>query len=350
MFSQNQINKKSQAEKAGYSGPIKKVTQNCYKAKKKSGEIIPDTKIEDRTHLNFVVHYNINGNATESIYYEADGMFDYKITNEYDSLDNLRKSTVASFFDQIKQTEFYTYDLTGNCIEYELKMFGDSLIASNNYEFDSNGYLIKEFNYRVKNVFGGIDVNSIETCNATMTYDKKGNMIEKHCRMNGELVGKFENLWVYDDKHQPIKRVRALREGNLYYEGTYSYPLDTLRRYDNIGNKTEENNGGEYVDTWVYDAKGNMIKENKGTNRISWKYDAQGNKIEEESTGYLFHRYLMQYDNNGNLIAEQHYNFSKKIYYKAIYEYDRHGNCTKKIEYKKNRPKKITIIKYEYYE
>ncbi len=58
IFGQNQIHNKSKALTAGYYGPIKQVSQNSYKAKKKAGKIIPDSKLLNKSQTNFKLILN----------------------------------------------------------------------------------------------------------------------------------------------------------------------------------------------------------------------------------------------------------------------------------------------------
>lgn len=118
-----------------------------------------------------------------------------------------------------------------------------------------------------------------------------------------------------------------------------------LTKYDENGNKLEENTRQEAIDegedvktTFKYDGKGYLIERNelyltsKSETKTSLKNDELGRMIEEKSSES--NKTTYKYDNNGYLIETAFWVITKgKIQSKYTYKYDIKGNLSEMSEY-----------------
>ncbi len=220
------------------------------------------------------------------------------------------------------------------------------------------------FTYKAIDQFGVIEkdemIREYLFQNFQVLYDEKGNMIEENrYKSDGSLDRK--SIYKYDKKGNVI-------EGNKY-ESDGSLDSKNIYKYDKKGNKIEENrykSDGSLDEkyTFKYDEKGNMIEENRCKSggsldkKYTYKYDNKGNMIEEnryKSDNRLESRNIYKYDDKGNMIEDDWtyilFNGEEKITKRSYtYEYDKHENWTKRIEFKDEFPKEITEREFEYYE
>jgi hypothetical protein len=207
----------------------------------------------------------------------------------------------------------YEYDSQGNLIrEIHYDVTNDQYGGNLEYEYDSQGNLIKDINYYNDN-------------HSVKEYDSMGNEIKFIVyNEDGSIAGEreYELEYVYDSKGNLAKCYEVSSKDNKYL--IYEY------EYDNLGNmiKKEFANNGALLYEYEYDSYGNMTKE------IDYKRDGSGDVSSEDTYEY-------EYDVNGNMIKE----ISKHITYKSDgstwgeheykyeYEYDAQGNLIKVKRY-----------------
>ena len=108
----------------------------------------------------------------------------------------------------------------------------------------------------------------------------------------------------------------------------------------------------------IYNEKGNKIEKNhyefdgRLDYKVTYKYDENGNKIEKndyDSDGSLDSKTTYKYDEKGNIIEINNYNSDGSLYSKHTYKYDEKGNIIEINNYNSDgRLKNTYTYKYEY--
>lgn len=178
----------------------------------------------------------------------------------------------------------HEYDVKGNLST--INVFNDDTgneIHTKEYEYDSNGYLIKE----VDNSAFPAGTHSWYA----YKYDANGNMIKKLWYHIGEGEIYYSNYYEYDAMNQPVHYHYEYEWG---LEGDESY----LNEYDsqqNLIKQTVEgstSNGNSYTKTYeyAYDDAGNCISKRETSDGYSseytYKYDSDGNLVKETYKWY----------------------------------------------------------------
>lgn len=182
-------------------------------------------------------------------------------------------------------------------------------------------------------------------------YDDKGSTTqEDRYDADGTLTHKTAFSYTYDSKGKVTERIRTA-DGRSY---TYT------SKYDDKGNIIEWDADGKPESAYKYDGNGKVIevayyKADGGADwRYTYTYDSNGNKYEEtwyQSGTKFVMKYLWKYDDKGNVVGcvwVDSKNKSRKQF-QWSYEYDKHGNWTKQIEYRKDKPVFVTERQLAYF-
>lgn len=87
--------------------------------------------------------YDKDGNITESASYQADGTVSSRMTFEYDKNGNCIKDTAYGEDGKVSVYSVSTFSDDNRLIREDSYTGSDELIATNEYEYDENGYLCK---------------------------------------------------------------------------------------------------------------------------------------------------------------------------------------------------------------
>ena len=271
-------------------------------------------KPADKGHRSAVFKYDMRGNVTEIVNYNAEGKIVSFVVYQYDNRDN--------------RTNYERYDGNRQTLKYSQKSI-----------FDANGNKIRE---------NGFDGN--DQYNNTFKYDANGRLTEISYVTNNSLTEKRQfNYWGnrteilvynasntltfkqennYNDKGSLLSEVRTNVQGSV---------LHSLNmQYNNIGSLLQEikklaNDKLDYQKMYYYD------KDNRPTKEETINLD--GSK-------FVSHEY--QYNNLGYLIYKalrRNERATEPSTYK--YTYDAKGVCTEMEVYLSNY-KFRTLQKYIY--
>ena len=87
--------------------------------------------------------YDADGNITESASYEADGTVSSRMTFEYDKNGNCTKDTAYNEDGSVSVYSVSKYSDDNKLLREDSYTGNDELIATNEYEYDANGYISK---------------------------------------------------------------------------------------------------------------------------------------------------------------------------------------------------------------
>lgn len=174
-------------------------------------------------------------------------------------------------------TAEYEYDADGNCIEIRVYRKDGQKIHTYSYEYDSNGYLVKEV--------GDSEYSHGSHYTHIYEYDENGNMTLKLWYQNltgtGDVYSKHS--YEYDEHNQLISETTW-----------YEWDIERTTVYEN-----------------EYDSNGQLVKQsslslvNKYSQTTEYEYDNNGNMIAQRVTNdYGSWEYTYAYDEFGNMIRE----------------------------------------------
>lgn len=253
------------------------------------------------------------------------------ITNDYeDNNGKLIKSTygngdVIEFsydnFERIKKIKKgninynYKYDNFNNIAKIEERDYLDYLLHTYIYDYDLSQRLV---NYR----YDDFKLN--------YTYDDNNNLIKKIYNL-GDITKTKE--FVYNDE-QALKK-------SVIDDVTVNY------NYDALGRLSSRNLNNTYETKYEYVTNGNrtsLILDSitNGDNKYSYKYDALYNITHVYYNDLLINRYY--YDNYNQLIEEDDYRLNKTF----KYIYDNEGNILSKNTYEFRTSNLLDSKVYEY--
>lgn len=296
---------------------------------------------DDSSRTNYC-EYDERGNCTLRTL-DDDRLIEYV----YDGEDRVLRQTTC-WDGEVHEEYTYTYDEAGRTLKYTSLRYGnyDEVI----YTYDAKGRVLTKTEIS----------DTLETVER-YTYDAKGNKTRVDTEKNGQPYR--TESWTYDRKGRVLSRVVEYVEETTYdtnSSGYYQY--DTrgnelsykLYRHDKLQgghNSTYDVFGRlktrEIIDngnltqrmTFTYDIRGNLIRqesrerweghEDMRQSVITFQYDKDGRMTQRviDVEGMGESRNVWYYDQNGNLLVEEH-NTGR-----VERTYDQWGNILTKFEY-----------------
>jgi hypothetical protein len=160
----------------------------------------------------------------------------------------------------------------------------------------------KEIRYKPEKIVKNLDAAEREYISSSKikSIEKVSfNLTAKGKPINGEKL----STQTYDPKGFLAETIAYNNDGSVQYKYNYNY-----------------NNDGKRIKTNRYDSKGGMI------NYYKYDYDDYGNKTKAycyDMKGNLEEYYVYDYDGDGNLVEEKWYSSSGKEVYRIEYDYDK---------------------------
>lgn len=202
----------------------------------------------------------------------------------------------------------------------------------------------------------------IEECNEhgecylleTFRYDEKGNMVEhKEAFPDGSLWGRM--LYRYNRQGQLVASDDVEEKSKKPF---------IKKRYIYKGNTVLQRSGGKILkgegETYTYNENQQLIKvEWRHYKYFDFTYDERGNLLEYkekyEGNNEVNEFFKFQYDEHDNIIEKYH---DKRYIKKKLgkehtiyqYEYDAHGNWTKKMVFCNGDIEDVILRKIEYFD
>lgn len=262
-------------------------------------EIEKAKKLKVKTRIRHAAFYNAQGKLpnkmtlTEKTFFDKNGLRKEQI--RYTSLGKI----------DLRYT--FKYDNFGRIIRMDVYDGANKLIGKKESKYDINGNEVERILFDEER--GG-------PAKMLFKYDNEKNLIEiKNFNDKGELINIFKNVW---------------EKGKL------------------VNSEIEDNNGKVIVKThFVYDNNGNLIKEEVNESSqyvISYKYDSKGNLIEISNPQTK--RY-MTYNQNNDLVEDKLYSSNGSRQYRVTFNYLKNGLQNEEIRYD-NSDNPVFYGKYTY--
>ncbi|QZT37450.1 hypothetical protein K5X82_00815 [Halosquirtibacter xylanolyticus] len=189
-----------------------------------------------------------------------------------------------------------------------------------------------------------------------LVYDNNGRCIEQNSYNSDDLLVN-RSIMVYDNNGLCVEKQNYSLQEGLMNKSIFTY--DTR---DNCIAQED------------YDAEANLEY------RYTYRFDHDNRCVEEKrytSESHLISKLLMRYDNHGQCVERSYFNADNQLDYKlsfdfnqngyrsqrisydlkgdpdsktvSHYEYDKHGNWTKRIDHMNGRPEYILERTYDYF-
>lgn len=293
-FAQASAKKKTDLESDNIKGNVQSISQKYMEAGVKDGKDTIGNQYE-LTERNFEMHYTAKGYVSWATFYKTRRTFDYRYTFKYNDGGNRIEET---WFDADNALDYrIVRKFSNKGFLMELKKYTDTTTEATEkyiYEVDPNGNPTKSSMY---------DENEALISTSTYIYDSNGNNTE------------IDN---FDAKGKPLGKILCM--------------------YDGRHLKTAED---------AYTAKSEIMTKKK------FQYEYRGNLSQQQNfdnNGKLVEKNIFIYNNNGD--ENQWNNFDRTGYeiynYAYKYEYDSHGNWTKKWQLKGAAPVFVNVREITY--
>ena len=167
---------------------------------------------------------------------------------------------------------------------------------------------------------------------------------------SNDIVSDHYHEYVYDTAGNMISDTDYFADGRWYYWTDYEYDSKGLMIKKIFNFHVNTNNGDSFgndnrsssEDYYEYDENGRLTKEihydsyNKLDDWSEKEYDIAGNLIKDayyDGDGSLERYTTFEYDNQGSIIKEAYYNGDNNLSVSYVYEYDEQGNLIKSEHY-----------------
>ncbi len=242
-------------------------------------------------------------------------------------LDAAGNVLVESKFDQNNQLEernSYQYESHGKLTEHSLLYAAEDVTEKRVLKRNDKGKLLEEIKY-----YG--DDSGERT---TYLYDDKDNLLErKYYDEEGEFHS--HETFMYDDKGSLVEQKKLDKEGKTEEHRTFSHPdketvIDSEFNPDgSLASKTvlKFNEEGKETSSIQTTAEGKLISS------VTVVYDERGNVIERQHKDFFSKTFRYSYDENNRCITNEMFDGNGMLLRKNLYEYDEAGNVSAEQTY-----------------
>lgn len=316
-------------------GKVKKVQINDFFARE-----LNNNKIEKNLSSKKDFFFNKKGNIDSIKYYYADNKIEKKYIFQFNN--NNQITSLKALYNN----EFYQL-----LSKYSDKLLTEEIISSTNpngsnykvlYKYNSNKQLIyKDFD-------NGESTESIKYLkNKKEIIKKNGRSNYKEIELyNGNSLVEKKVYKTNNDEWDLIENLNVEYDRDTILEKTFYYKNDEIESIQNL--KLFQSKLGKRKDYYTYDKNKNLKSISKyliNSNGVKRTLEVSKYENGKVSSGKYF-----SYDNKGNILKDSTYTDSPySNVYKASYEYDKYGNWTKKLVYRKNKIFSILTQTIEYY-
>ena len=213
--------------------------------------------------------------------------------------------------------ESYKFNKNGDVIEHCFVETEDGA-AKHQYKYDENRNLIELTGYNAKGVIIGKYV---------YTYNEHGKIVNETYYSGKDLANyKRKLVRSYDANGLQLGGIRYNSKGEIIekYDFIYNDKGERIKElFEDCTNIFEYDKNGNRIHETIYDTEGNIVKSNK------YCYDAMGNRIEEiafDNEGKIESRVTRKYNEKGLQTEGIMYNGDGMIIEEAYITYDDNGN------------------------
>lgn len=239
----------------------------------------------------------------------------------------------ASYTDSGQITEEVKYDKGFDPVQKTVYAYDSKNILIGRSLLGHNGEIIDKFIY----------VHNAGKVTDSIRLDRYGNQVEKYS-------------WQYDAKGNRVREIVLHNADSSVINTSYEY--NTAGKLIRLSKKHSSDKTLDFLLTYQYDAKGNMISEykhfrdGKADYKKEYNYDSSGNKIAfilYTWEGKIAERLTYAYDKNGNLAEENRYDSAGALNEQLVYKYDEKNNETERSRYLPSGTLEVQITwTYEY--
>jgi hypothetical protein len=275
------------------------------------------TSRADDEFLELEISMDENGNTLEEIKYMNDGSVEEKNSYTYDKNNKLISHVLFYELEDVTQRRVLSRDEKGNALSEE-KFYGDDSGEKTLYEYDGKDNITKITYF---------DEEGELSSYVKVTYDEKGDVIEK-VTFDAKNNQTGKNTYSKPADHQ-IEEIE--------FDGSEKMIAKTLIKFTEDGKELstiQTNPTGKLISGQqnIYDEKGNIIKriyKDFYSKSLNYSYNEKDQLTSQElfdDNGSLLRKNIFEYDEEGNVSAEQTYEMDtsrggRDKHYGIRYEY-----------------------------
>ena len=254
---------------------------------------------KEEEFLESVIELDAQGNPLVESKFDEAGQLEEKNTYGYESNGKLTEHTLLFAAEDVTEKKILNRDEKGRLLE-EIKYYGSDSGERTTYLYDSKDNLIERKYFDEEGEFQSHE---------TFLYDANGSLAE-HKRFNHQ--GKIEEHHTFEHNTPD----HTVLENEFHPDG--SLASKTVFTFDEKGKELSSlktTTDGKLISgtTTVYDENGNVIERKFNdfySKVLRFAYDENNHCITNElfdGNGLLLRKIMFEYDEEGNVIAEQTY-------------------------------------------
>jgi YD repeat-containing protein len=277
----------------------------------------PTSHAEDE-FMELEVAMDLNGNATQEIKYTQDGEIEEKNSYSFNEKGKLLSHELMYVLDDVTEKRVLTRNEKGFLVK-EVKYYGSDSGESTIYEYNDKDNVVAIVHYDEEgNFVTREEISYDEKDNVSMraVYDEKKNLQSKttFTSTDRKTIEEYE----YDSKEALVSKT-VIRFNDL----------------DKEESSVQTNPQGKLITaiTNKFDDRGNVIEKvykDFHSKTVRYDYDDNNRLISQElfdDSGLLLRKNLYEYDDDGNVVAEQNYEMDttrggRDKHYGTRYEYE----------------------------
>jgi YD repeat-containing protein len=252
----------------------------------------------DQEFLESVIELDPSANVLVESKFDSEGELEEKNTFAYESHGKVIEHVLLYAVEDVTEKRVMKRDEKGRLLE-EIKYYGDDSGERTTYVYDEKDNLIERKQYDEE---GNFQTHEI------FTYDENASLLE-HKKLNKDNVIEEHRSFLHPDK-------LTIVENEFNPDG--SLATKTLFKFDDEGKEltaVQTTSDGKLVSAvaTIYDEKNNVIERQYKdfySKTIRYRYDETNRCIADElydGNGMLLRKKLVDYDEEGNVVAEQTY-------------------------------------------
>lgn len=249
-------------------------------------------------YLELNVTLDEKGNTHEEVKFDSTGEVEEKNSYEFDSNGKLISHTLLYAVDNVTEKKVFKRNEKGLLIS-EIKYYGDDAGEKTEYEYDEKDNVTAIIHYDEEGAFSSRE---------EMRYDEKGSLSERISFDAGKNI--ISSLKFTSPENNTIEETEFDSSDNLLSKSVIKFD-DKGKELSTI----QTNLQGKLVSaiTNIYDDRGNItekIYKDFYSKKLKYDYNEKDQLISQElfdDSGLLLRKNLFEYDDEGNVIAEQTY-------------------------------------------
>lgn len=249
-------------------------------------------------YLELNVILDQKGNTHEEVKFDSSGQVEEKNSYEFDSNGKLISHTLHYAIDNVTEKRVLTRNEKGLLIS-ETKYYGNDQGEKTEYEYNEKDNVTAIIHYDEEGIFSSRE---------EMKYDEKGSLAERTSIDAEKNI--LSSLRFSSPENNTVEETEFDSSNNILTKSVIKFD-DNGKELSTI----QTNPQGKLISaiTNIYDERGNIVEKiykDFYSKKLKYAYNEKDQLISQElfdDSGLLLRKNLFEYDDEGNVVAEQTY-------------------------------------------